>query len=549
MHMSAEDSQNVEESSIWLRIAVVGSLLLFFFLVGALSIKDKSKTSDENAHYLYGRNIALQNDATRFDDSKMPITALNALPRKLGRDLPPGRVRSFIQEFWAARMVTLLFSVLVALVVFIWSRSLFGFIPALFSLTLYVLDPNILAHSRLVTTDIYAVGTTVFLFYFLWRFAHRRTLLNGLLCALALGLSLVAKYSAIVLIPLALITLLGYDFPAFLEAYKNWRTKTVFEYLRRYALYLIVALVVVTLVINVSFLSTRTFAQLEDYQFQSDFFRSLQQIPVIKKIPLPLPYPYLEGLDLVLHNERTGVSYGNIYLLGQVRNGNDGFIGYYFIASLLKVPIASQIIYLLAFFVYLHDPERRGYFLKDEIFLLVPVAFFTIYYNFFFNAQIGIRYYLVIFPFLYIFSGHLFKNFANYTKAAKILALGSAAYLLVSVLSYYPNFLPYFNEFVWNRSRAYRYLADSNIDWGQNANELDGYLAAHPDAVFTPDDVQSGRIVLSVNQLTGVSGGPQKYEWLRDNFEPAETISYSYLVYEVSADDLVKLCSTTDYCN
>ena len=546
--MSGDNSQKGKGSPIWLQGTVVGLMLLFFFLIGAFSIRDKSKTSDENAHYLYGRNIALKGDAVRFDDSKMPITALNALPRKWGRNFPAGNFRSFLQEFWAARLVTLLFSALVALVVFIWSRSLYGFIPALFSLAFYLFDPNIIAHSRLVTTDVYAMGTTVFVFFTLWCFANRRNLLNGLLCALALGVSLAAKYSAIVFIPLALLTLLIFDAPAFLESYRKHHAKIVAQYLRKYVFYLVITLVVAVLVVNISFLSTRTFAQLEDYQFQSDLFRSLQQIPVIKKIPLPLPYPYLEGLDLVMFNEHTGASYGNIYLLGQVRKGDNGFLGYFFIASLLKVPITSQVIYLLAFYFYLRDPQCRKHFFTADIFLFIPVLFFTIYYNFFFNAQIGIRYYLVVFPFLYIFSGHLFKNFVRFTSAGKLLLLGGMVYLLGSVLSYYPNFLSYFNEIVWNRSHAYRYLADSNIDWGQNSEELTEYMSLHPDAVYAPEEIQPGHIVLGVNELTGVSGGPQKYEWLRENFEPVDTISYTYLIYEISADDIASLCSESAIC-
>ena len=546
--MWGDNPQNEKGHPIWLQRTVVGLLLLFFFLIGAFSIRDKSKTSDENSHYQYGRNIVLNGDATRFDDSKMPITALNALPRKWGRIFPEGNFRSFLKEFWAARLVTLVFSVFVALVVFFWSRSLYGYIPALFSLALYLFDPNIIAHSRLVTTDVYAMGTAVFVFFTLWRFANRRSLLNGLLCALALGISLVAKYSAIVLIPLALLTLLIFDTPAFLESYKKHRTKIVIQYLRKYVFYLVITLVIAALVVNMSFLSTRTFAQLEDYQFKSDLFRSLQQIPVIRKIPIPLSYPYLEGLDLVMYNERTGASYGNIYLLGRIREGNNGFPGYYFIAALLKVPITSQVIYLLAVFFYLRDPQRRKYFFTADVFLFVPVVFFTIYYNFFFNTQIGIRYYLVVFPFLYIFSGHLFKNFARFKNTVRLLILGGIVYLLGSVLSYYPNFLPYFNEFVWNRFHAYRYLADSNIDWGQNSEELIEYMSLHPHAVYDPEEIQPGHIVLGVNELTGVSGGPEKYEWLRENFEPVYTISYTYLVYEVSEDDVVSLCSQVANC-
>ncbi len=548
--MSHDSAQNLSKIPLRIQVVTVGLLLLCFVLVATFSIAGKSKTSDENSHYLYGRNILIRGDATRFDDSKMPITALNAAPRKFGRNLPTGIVRSFLQEFLAARLVTILFSTSVALVVFFWSRALYGVIPALFSLALYLFDPNIIAHSRLVTTDIYAAGTTIFVFFSLWRFSKQRNLPNGLLCALSMGLSLIAKYSTIALLPLAFLTLFIFDFPKMRQAYGDHQKSIIKKYLQNYMAYLVITMAILLMVVNIGFLSTRTFTRFSNYQFQSDIFRSIQQMPLIGKLPVPLPYPYLEGLDMVIRNERTGASYGNIYLLGQIRNGNEGFIGYYFIASLLKVPIASQLIYLLAILVYVRDRHRRDRFFADELFLFIPVLFFVIYFNFFFNTQIGIRYYLVVFPFLYIFSGHLFKNFNKLATTKKILGIGSMLYLMVSVCSYYPNFLPYFNEIVWNRSHAYRYLADSNIDWGQNSDELSRYLSSHPEAVYAPEGVQAGQIVLSVNQLTGVQGGPEKYEWLRNNFEPVDTISYTYLVYQISPDEIGNLCRRyTEYCS
>ena len=549
MHTFRDEARKLTGTPFGVRAITVGLMLACFILVGALSINGKSKTVDENSHYLYGRNILLNRDATRFDDSKMPITVLNALPRLLGRKFPSGEIRLSFMEFQAARLVTLLFSAFVALVVFFWSRSFYGFIPAIFSLALYLLDPNILAHSQLVTTDIYAAGTTVLVFFFLWRFAHRRNLLNGLLCALSLGVSLIAKYSAIVLIPLALLTLSVFDSPRILQAYKGHQPLIVTKVLRNYFLYLAIALIVSILVIDISFLWDRTFTRFSDYQFQSDFFRSAQQVRGLGKLLVPLPYPYLEGLDLVLKNERTGASYGNIYLLGQTRPGNDGFDGYFFIASLLKVPIATQLIYISAFYFYIRDRQRRKKLFSDELFLFVPVLFFAIYYNFFFNAQIGIRYYLVIFPFLYVFSGHLFQNFIEFSIAKKTLVLGLMIYLLLSVFSYSPNFLSYFNEIVWDRFQAYRFLADSNIDWGQNSDELNEYLFVHRDAVYAPEGIQPGHIVVSVNQLTGVQGDPETYQWLWDNFEPVDSISYSYLIYQISPDEIMQVCSASEYCD
>ena len=53
-------------------------------------------------------------------------------------------------------------------------------------------------------------------------------------------------------------------------------------------------------------------------------------------------------------------------------------------------------------------------------------------------------------------------------------------------------YLTYFNEFVWNRTQAYKYLADSNIDWGQSSIQLSQYLTDHPDAIFEPQNIQAG---------------------------------------------------------
>ena len=54
-------------------------LLGIFFTIGLLSMRHKTLTVDEDGHWRYGAQIlALSSD--RFDDSKMPATALNAVP-------------------------------------------------------------------------------------------------------------------------------------------------------------------------------------------------------------------------------------------------------------------------------------------------------------------------------------------------------------------------------------------------------------------------------------------------------------------------------------
>ena len=522
------------------------ALILFFIVFNFLSMQNKTRTADEDKHYSYGMNILnlnsdrLQLPSGIFDDSKMPITALNALPAWLAQRLPASAFKNQLNKFYTARFVTVLFSALVAWLVFRWSRSLYGFIPALGSLFLYVLDPNIIAHSELVTTDVYAAGMIAFSFYWLWKFANSRKTSDGLIFVLVLGLSQLAKFTCVVLFPLALLAILGHDW-----FFLKLRDK---KYFVKLFMYTLLAVVIAVFIINLGYLFNRTFTPFKDYQLESNGLLAIQtKLPWLGNIPVPTPYPFLQGLDLISYRNSTSLGYGNIYMLGQLHK-TGGFKGFYFVASFFKVPIASQLVLLAAMIFYFWDKQRRARFWKDGIFFFVPVVFFTIYLNFFLNAQLGIRLYLVVFPLLYVFAGHLFQNWQAFTKPQRALTFILAAYLAASVFSYYPDYIPYFNEFVWDRRMAYKILVDSDLDWGQSKYYLSQYMAAHPNVQQEPDRIVIGRIVISPNELVGRTVDPSTYAWLRDNFVPVDVVAHTYLVYDVHSPDLVRLCQTKSIC-
>jgi hypothetical protein len=524
------------------RHLAVGFLLVFFFGISFMSIQGKSLTTDEYSHYEYGMLI-LNGDAAHSTDplmTKMPISAWNALPGKIAVLLPNGPLKNNLERYITARLMTTLFSMLVGFLVFRWSRELYGFIPALASLVLYVFDPNIIAHSQLTTTDMYAAGTVAFAAYRLWKFSNTRNWQNGLWLAFALGLAQLAKYTSISLYPLSAIALLVNDL-------FGGNTSGMAG---RYLKYAMVAFVVGILAINIGYLFQSTFQPLSSYAFRSELLRSLQsKVDFI----VPTPYPYLEGLDYVFHAERTSADYGNIYLMGKI-SIVEGFKGYYFIATALKTPIATQIVLWVAFFVYIWTGKNRKHFLNSEWYPVWLVVFYGIYFNFFYNAQIGIRYYLVEFPLLYVLAGSLFRNWDGFNAMQKrsIMALG--LYLCISVLSYYPNYLAYFNEIVWDRKMAYKYLADSNLDWGQDRHAFEEYLKAHPEVKKIPDHPhpinRTWTFYLRVNELTGVSTAPpDAYAWLMENFEPTGMIAPSYLLWEITPEQMQDLCDRTDYCD
>jgi hypothetical protein len=378
----------------------------------------------------------------------------------------------------------------------------------------------------------------------MWKFACERNLYNGLMCACALGLSQLAKYSTIVLLPLLVLALVLHDLPSQVAAFRSKGVAVVGRSLGGLVFYVAIALASIIFFVNVGFVFDQSFLALRDYHFSSDFFQALQKMSALQNVRVPFPYPYLQGLDLVSYREQLG---WHVYLLGQLRAGH-GFPGYYFVASALKVPIATQIILMVACVAFLIVRQWRSTFLKNEVFLLLPVLFYTIYFNFFYNSQLGIRFYLVVFPLLYVFAGALFSGWQEFSRGRKFAAFALLVYLIASVLSYYPFYLAYFNEIVWDRMTAYKYLADSNLDWGQGGYYMEQYKKEHPDVVYASDKIMAGSIYVSVDDLVGITSDPRRFAWLRENFEPVGTVAHQFLIYEVRPADVERLCETKSIC-
>lgn len=533
----------------WLQNLISAVFILLFLIHSVLSVSQISKTFDESTHYKFGLNL-LHGNAERPWESVMPISAWNALPRFISEleIFPNGPLRSSLGTFLAARLMTIVFACGIAYLVFHFSRLLYGFIPALFSLFLFIFDPNILAHSQLVTTDIFVTGSLLLVVFSAWRYAQHRSWTNKILFALSLGFALITKYTAMSFAPLLFFVLVLYDLAHIFQKHTYNKFREFFYLLREYFTLIFLVTVVSILILNIAYLFRRTFVPFGDYTFRETIFINLKKdYPFLNAIPVPVPYAHLQGFDWILAFEHTGEGHGNHYLLGEIRQGY-GFPGYYIIAFILKEPFPAQIIIYLSFIVYFIDKNRRSHFWQQEIFLFVPIAFYSIYFNFFYNSQIGIRYYLVVFPLLYIFAGSLFVKWGLFSRKKKILSILLNLYLVVSVMSYFPYYLPYFNEIVWKRSNAYRYLADSNLDWGQGRNEFEQYLIDNPRVSYPTRYVRAGKFIVSANDLVGITKDPAVYAWLRDNFEPVDTVAYSYLIYQITSDEKRELCLTTSYC-
>jgi hypothetical protein len=473
----------------------------------------------------------------------MPFSAVHAMTSMnlavLARTTGLPLNQSWAGQIIRGRYATIALSLLLALYVLVWSYELYGRNGALLSLGLYIFDPNLLAHGQLVTADLPAALMVTMALYHFWHFLKLGGKQRALFSAVTLGLSQLAKYSCVYLYPVFLVIAAIYHrFTPTAEPAKAGRRDRLLSISRRLTIVMAFFFVVSVLTINLGFGFVGIGTPLSGYTFKDPIFKKLQATPIIGNLPLPLPVPYVQGLDLVKFEERMGGAFGNIYMAGQVRvnphNGTlHGFPGYYFYAALFKMPIATQIVFLAALFGCFFgrvQPPTRG-LRREETFLLVPIFFYWIYFNFFFDAQIGVRHVLPVFALATIFCGRFLAPPESTLR--RYLAVILAGWTAASALSYYPHFISYFNEFVPDRKLAYRYLADSNLDWRGNDWYLTQYVRHHPGVIIDPRKPTSGRIIVPVNALVGVNRRPEEYKWLRDHFIPIEHIAHTYLVYDV----------------
>src|SRR2546426_10423909 len=203
------------------------ALLALLAVQGLLFIGESSQTSDEAVHIAAGYSYLKAADFRLNPEHPPLIKEWAALPLLLlDLQFPWGPLwnqaeewnigRVFVHEnrlpndtiLLFGRLPILLLSLLLGWFLFRWGRTLFGARGALLALALYVFDPNVVAHSSLVTTDL---GVTLFMFlavYALWAWSERPS--PGLLLAfgLTVGGAFASKFTSFWLLPILVALLI-----------------------------------------------------------------------------------------------------------------------------------------------------------------------------------------------------------------------------------------------------------------------------------------------------------------------------------------------------
>ena len=113
-------------------------------------------------------------------------------------------------------------------------------------------------------------------------------------------------------------------------------------------------------------------------------------------------------------------------------------------------------------------------FLTNESFLIVPVIVMFSYFCFS-HHPICLRYVLPVYPLLFVFG----SGVANLLLSKKILTasyLVALAWYVAASSIIHPHYLAYFNELAGGPRNGYKYLVDSNLDWGQDLKGLGAFM-------------------------------------------------------------------------
>ncbi|MGC4036025.1 MAG: glycosyltransferase family 39 protein [Chitinophagaceae bacterium] len=503
-------------------IVLIGLLFLVYIINGIIAIPKLSITFDEGDHLNYGTRIVRgHSEKIRpFDDaSTMPISALNTIPRIVEQLINPSlrKTDSGISDLYAGRYITLFFSVFIGLFILKWSREMYGPVAGLFSLFLFVFCPDLAGHSLLVTTDSFCALLALTTTYYFWRLTQHGSWKNVFLFSSSLAVAQLTKQS---------LTHLLIIFSFLSIVYIFLKRKSIFKQ-KFFYLKIFISVLILLFIINLGFLFKGTGASLSYYQFHSNLFiRFGGLFQPFYHIPLPFPTPYIEGLDMVKHMDEMGLgrseTAGYSYLFGNY--SADGFWYYYFVVIFFKTPLSILFCSFIFSLFWLRKKQTR---FSGEFILLFVIGYLLLYFNFFYNNQVGVRYVLMLFPLWIVLLGRT----AEWVFSHKMVAVSIGLYTLATFYYYFPNVLAYSNEFLIPKRYVYKVMSNTNENYGQSEFFISSYLSAHPEVKRAPLNYQTGKFVISVSEYLDLYKTGD-FTWLR-KYEPIGQVSHSYLLFEI----------------
>ncbi len=525
-------------------------LLACHFAIGLSAASRKSATFDENTFLTSGYSYWATNDYRMNQESGNWSQRWVALPIWLeGYHFPSLDDRMWqIGDHWffadrfcydsgndadamllQGRAMTGVLSMALGLLVYLWSRRLFGYVGGLISLTLFVFSPTTLSLGFVATGELMVALFFIAAMGALWALVHRTTWFNLAASCLALAGLFLSKFSGVLIIPMGLLLVavrLRNPNPLV------WNIGRPREIRGRLPLLAVLFGVLLFQVFVVAFMIWASYGfrysmiqpspiprdkapiTLDQYLQKAgniDFTRSC--VRFVQQHHL-LPEGYLYGFARTIHlaQQREAFLNGDFSIHGWTL-----FFPY---AMLVKTPLEVFVILILAIAGLWRRPlessgeenaplsvwswqHGHGYSLAP---LLVWLGVFWMF-SLTSHLNIGLRHLLPTYPPMFILAGAAavwFQAPASWKATSStttdeesgaaaisnaslkwlvpVQSLLAAALLLnvAEAIGSWPNYLAYFNFLAGGPANGYKHLVDSSLDWGQDLKGLKPWLDAHP---------------------------------------------------------------------
>jgi len=474
-------------------IVVMGvtGLLAALVLQLALSISRESPTWDEGDHIFAGYRSLTHKDFGLNPEHPPVVKMLAAAPLlSMPLKVPEVRNRFFMHEafldgkeflfrndadaiMFRARMTASIFTVLLALLVFLATREFFGTGAAFIALTLIVFEPNLLAHGARVTTD---AGLSCFMFatiYAFYRYVKAPSVWRLAVVGVATGLALAAKHTGILVIPmLALLAICEVLRGRLAKQRYSVAPIGIGRHAGRLAASVIVSVFIAVVVLWASY-GFRFAARPYGLPLNPGFAEWVGQLkPVEAHLVLfaarwhLLPESYLYGLAAVRLSAETYTSFvlGTVYPHG---------VWFYFpVTFVIKSTLAFLVLLGISVFAI---ASRKLTGAREILFLTIPPAFYLIV-AMSSKINIGVRHILPLYVFLAVLIAGATRSLMRGNRRWQYVVAALLVFHVFSSVRSYPNYMAYANELWGGPSQTYKYLTDSNVDWAQQLKSTKQYL-------------------------------------------------------------------------